>query len=192
MYQLDAVPGRTFAPLRLDRLMPELDGDGEDATGSGDASASSCRSCFSQTAFAVLALLGLQFGIFAAPQRLRVLRPLCERWRVAVPHAVRAGIEEDACRVAMERLAVKISRVMEKSSYQTSVESEPRKTTMPLMSSLHGDDGLCPQSTTDDGDGRLGEFRSRSSLCRTSSFATEEVCSGAEDSASTIRIRPPV
>ncbi|RNF04284.1 adenylate cyclase [Trypanosoma conorhini] len=67
LYQLDAVPGRTFAPLRLDRLMPELDGDGEDATGSGDASASSCRSCLSQTAFAVLALLGLQFGIFAAP-----------------------------------------------------------------------------------------------------------------------------
>ncbi|RNE94994.1 receptor-type adenylate cyclase, partial [Trypanosoma conorhini] len=119
--------------------MPELDDDGEDTSSGDEASASTARSGVSQTILTVLAVL---LGTFAAPQRLRVLRPLCERWRVGVPHAVAATREEDACRVAMERLAAKMSRVMGKSAKRASLDGEPRKTSLPLMSFFRSDDEL--------------------------------------------------
>ncbi|RNE97224.1 receptor-type adenylate cyclase, partial [Trypanosoma rangeli] len=112
MYQLDAVPGRTFAALRLDREAAEFDGNCDATSGSDEASASTAMSGVSHTIMTVLALL---FGTFLAPLRLKMLRPLCERWRVSVPREVGATHEEEACRVAMELLASKMGRVMEKS-----------------------------------------------------------------------------
>ncbi|EKF38976.1 receptor-type adenylate cyclase, putative, partial [Trypanosoma cruzi marinkellei] len=77
MYQLDAVPGRTFAALRLDREFPVLDDESDLA--SGDGSVSTERSGPSGYIASVLAVL---VGTFAAPQRLKVLLPLCQRWSV--------------------------------------------------------------------------------------------------------------
>ncbi|RNE97446.1 receptor-type adenylate cyclase, partial [Trypanosoma conorhini] len=186
MYQLDAVPGRTFAPLRLDRLMPELDGDGGDTSSSGEASASTAMSAVSHTIVSVLAVL---LGTFAAPQRLKSLRPLCERWRVAVPHAVRAGNEEDACRVAMERLAVKMGHVMEKGAKRASVECNPRKTSLPLMSFFRGDDELHVPNPSVGGDESLGRRPPRSSFSQSTLPATEEVHSGPGDPFVTVHVR---
>ncbi|RNE99343.1 receptor-type adenylate cyclase, partial [Trypanosoma conorhini] len=172
MHQLDAVPGRTFAALRLDRLMPELDDvEGEDTSSGGEASASTARSGVSHTVVTVLAVL---LGTFAAPQRLRVLRPLCERWRVSVPHAVEATREEDACRVAMGRLAVKMSRVMEKSAKRVSIDGEPSKTSLPLMSFFRSDSELRLFNPSVGGDESLGRRQPRSSFSQSSLSAMEE------------------
>ncbi|ESS65026.1 receptor-type adenylate cyclase [Trypanosoma cruzi Dm28c] len=109
MYQLDAVPGRTFAALRLDREMPDLD-DGSDLA-SGDGSVSTERSVPSGYIASVLAVV---FGTFSAPQRLEALLPLCQRWSVPVPSGDGEGREQDVCRVAMERLAAKVCSVLKK------------------------------------------------------------------------------
>ncbi|RNE98385.1 receptor-type adenylate cyclase [Trypanosoma conorhini] len=122
----------------------------------------------------IVSVLAVLLGTFAAPQRLRVLRPLCERWRVGVPHAVAATREEDACRVAMGRLAAKMGRVMEKSANKASLESEPRKTSMPLMSFFRGDDELHALNPAVGGDESLGRRQPHSSFSRSSLSAMEE------------------
>ncbi|ESL05339.1 receptor-type adenylate cyclase [Trypanosoma rangeli SC58] len=121
MYQLEAVPGRTFAALRLDR---EKGGDvaEEDSSRSGHASVSSSPNPFAHSVLSVLTLL---FGTFAAAQRLELLRSLCERWGVDVPRAVRGVRKEEACRVATERLASRMVCVMEKKRGELRVKKAP-------------------------------------------------------------------
>ncbi|PWV04845.1 putative receptor-type adenylate cyclase [Trypanosoma cruzi] len=110
MYQLDAVPGRTFAALRLDRDVPDLD-DGSDFESSEDASMYSART---GTAQAVVSVLTVTYGTLAAPQRLKALMPLCERWNVRLPRRPSLVQDEEYCRLVIARLAVKISNVMER------------------------------------------------------------------------------
>ncbi|KAF8283510.1 hypothetical protein TcBrA4_0058640 [Trypanosoma cruzi] len=62
MYQLDAVPGRTFAALRLEREMPVMEEVSDVA--SGDGSGSTIRGGPSGY---VASVLGVLFGTFAAP-----------------------------------------------------------------------------------------------------------------------------
>ncbi|PBJ69664.1 receptor-type adenylate cyclase [Trypanosoma cruzi cruzi] len=110
MYQLDAVPGRTFAALRLDREMPDLD-DGSDFESGEDVSVYSARTGAAQ---AVVSMLTVAYGIFAARQRLKALMPLCERWNVRLPRRLSFVQDEEYCRLVIDRLAVKMSSVMER------------------------------------------------------------------------------
>ncbi|RNE97766.1 receptor-type adenylate cyclase [Trypanosoma rangeli] len=184
MYQVDAVPGRTFAALRLDREAAELDDGGEEWGSSDEASASTAMSGVSHTIVSVLAVL---FGTFAAPLRLKVLRPLCERWRVSVPRGVGAAREEEACRVAMGRLASKMGRVMEKSACKLSSGGEPRKESQQLMSVFQSSDVPHLFNAAVERGGRLVGRPSHSSLWQTS-FSLKEECSGVEDSDATIHV----
>ncbi|KAF8299913.1 hypothetical protein TcBrA4_0053240 [Trypanosoma cruzi] len=93
MYQLDAVPARTFAALRLDREMCDLDDESDLA--SGDGSASTERSGPSGYIASVLAVI---FGTFAAPQRLKALLPCAS-----------AGVSE--CREGPEQGVTRTSAV---------------------------------------------------------------------------------
>ncbi|PBJ75301.1 receptor-type adenylate cyclase [Trypanosoma cruzi cruzi] len=110
MYQLDAVPGRTFAALRLDREMPDLD-DGSDFESSEDVSMYSART---GTAQAVVSVLTVTYGTLAPRQRLKALMPLCERWNVRLPRRPSFLQDEEYCRLVIDRLAVKMSSVMER------------------------------------------------------------------------------
>ncbi|EKF33309.1 receptor-type adenylate cyclase, putative, partial [Trypanosoma cruzi marinkellei] len=110
MYQLDAVPGRTFAALRLDREMPDLDEGGE-FEGGEDISVYSART---GTAQSVVSMLTVAYGIFAARQRLKALMPLCERWNVRLPRRASFVQDEEYCLLVIDRLAVKMSSVMER------------------------------------------------------------------------------
>ncbi|RNC55919.1 receptor-type adenylate cyclase b, partial [Trypanosoma cruzi] len=110
MYQLDAVPGRTFAALRLDRDVPDLD-DGSDFESSEDASMYSART---GTAQAVVSVLTVTYGTLAPRQRLKALMPLCERWNVRLPRRPSFLQDEEYCRLVIDRLAVKMSSVMER------------------------------------------------------------------------------
>nr|CAA09737.2 adenylyl cyclase [Trypanosoma cruzi] len=110
MYQLDAVPVRTFAALRLDRDVPDLD-DGSDFESSEDAFMYSART---GTVQAVVSVLTVTYGTLAAPQRLKALMLLCERWNVRLPRRPSLVQDEEYCRLVIARLAVKISNVMER------------------------------------------------------------------------------
>ncbi|RNF04723.1 receptor-type adenylate cyclase [Trypanosoma conorhini] len=166
--------------------MPEFDDDGGDTPSGDEASASITMSGVSQNIFAVLAVL---LGTFAAPQRLKVLRPICERWRVSVPRAAAATREEDACRVAMGRLAAKMSYVMEKSANKPSLEGGRRKTSLPLMPFFYGDDELHVLNAAVGGDESLGGHRPHNISATAPSPATEEVHSWIEEPVITIQVR---
>ncbi|ESL05321.1 receptor-type adenylate cyclase [Trypanosoma rangeli SC58] len=185
MYQLDAVPGRSFAALRLDRQAAELDDDGEEWGSSDEASASTAMSGVSHTIVTVLAVL---FGTFAAPLRLKILRPLCERWRVSVPRGVGAAHEEEACRVAMERLAAKMGRVMEKTVRKLSAGGDPRKESLRLMSDFQSGTALHLFSAAVEREGRPVGRPSHSSLWRASLSSTKGEYSATEDSNAIIHV----
>ncbi|RNE95110.1 receptor-type adenylate cyclase, partial [Trypanosoma rangeli] len=189
MYQLDAVPGRTFAALRLYREAAELDDNGDATSSSDEASASTAMSSVSHT---IVSLLALLFGTFVAPQRLKVLRPLCERWGVSVPCGVRrAGREEEACRVAMERLAAKMGRVMRKSACKLPSEGKPRKESLQPISVCRSGDALHLFNAAVERGGGLGGRLSHSGLWRASLSPTEEACSATDGSNVTIHVRRP-
>ncbi|RNE98876.1 receptor-type adenylate cyclase, partial [Trypanosoma rangeli] len=184
MYQVDAVPGRTFAALRLDREAAELDDGGEEWGSSDEASASTAMSGVPNTIVTVLAVL---FGTFAAPLRLKMLRPLCERWRVSVPRGVGAGHEE-ACRVAMERLASKMGRVMEKTVRKLSAGCDPRTESLHLMSAFQSSDTPHLFNAAAEREGRLVERPSHSGLWRASLSQTKEEYWEMEDSDAIIHV----
>ncbi|RNE98275.1 receptor-type adenylate cyclase, partial [Trypanosoma conorhini] len=188
MYQLDAVPGRTFAALRLDREVADLEEGGDDTSSSGVASMSTA---LDGPALAIVSPLAVVFGILAPPQRLKLLRPLCGRWRVDVPRAVRAAREEEVCRVAMERLAVKVSHVMEKGGCTPSAEGS-RKCSLTAVSTLHDSRVFHILNAGGGGGGHLDKLRSLNSLLHGSLSATEKVPSELDDSDATIIVRPRV
>ncbi|RNE95198.1 receptor-type adenylate cyclase, partial [Trypanosoma rangeli] len=185
MYQLDAVPGRTFAALRLYQEAAELDDNGDAALGSDEASASTAMSGVSHTIVTVLAVL---FGTFATSLRLKVLRPLCERWRVSVPRGVGAGHEEETCRVAMECLASKMGRVMRKSARKLSAGCDPRTESVHLMPAFQSSDTPHLFNAAAEMEGRLLERPSHSGLWRASLSQTMEEYSEMEDSDATIHV----
>ncbi|RNF00951.1 receptor-type adenylate cyclase [Trypanosoma conorhini] len=114
MYQLDAVPGRTFAALRLEKDVPDLD-EGSEFTSGDDISLHSTRTGAAQV---VAIVLTSTFGTFTAPQRLKALMLLCERWNVLMPRRPSYVHDDEYCRVAIDRLAVKINNVMERKGYE--------------------------------------------------------------------------
>ncbi|EKF33318.1 receptor-type adenylate cyclase, putative [Trypanosoma cruzi marinkellei] len=184
MYQLDAVPGRTFAALRLDREMPDLD-EGSDLA-SGDGSMSTDRS---GTSCYVASVLAVVFDTFSAPQRLEALLPLCQRWSVPVPSGGGEGHEQDACRVAMERLAAKVCGVIKKRFYGASFEEGLYAMSMPDIESCGSDGALRLRNFAVKRDALLGECRCRNGLRQASLSTAEKLWWDEGDPVVTIRVR---
>ncbi|PBJ68387.1 receptor-type adenylate cyclase [Trypanosoma cruzi cruzi] len=104
MYQLDTVPGRVVAGLRLDRD----DGAVDDYSDCGSVSSGVSRNtCYDS---AVSFISGLM-SPYASRQRAGVLESLCRRWRVRM---VEKGVMsyDDYCAALVERLAGRVGRVL--------------------------------------------------------------------------------
>ncbi|ORC86667.1 putative receptor-type adenylate cyclase, partial [Trypanosoma theileri] len=104
MYQLDAVPGRTFAALRIDKECC-IDNDNEDME--------SCQSTFEEE-HAALDMTATFISNLLSPynprQRAEVLQSLCARWQLRV--GARGNMPYDEyCRQMVNRLSVRLSRV---------------------------------------------------------------------------------
>ncbi|KAH9600962.1 Leucine-binding protein domain [Trypanosoma melophagium] len=107
MYQLDAVPGRTFAALRLDREFIDFDESGSE---SQSVSSSSKNETTSSTQNALVLLLTDLFAPFPLQQRLKVLQTIAQRWNIAV-NSSKSKSPSDACQETLARLAIKLNRV---------------------------------------------------------------------------------
>ncbi|AAZ11590.1 receptor-type adenylate cyclase GRESAG 4, putative [Trypanosoma brucei brucei TREU927] len=116
MYQLNAVPGRNFAALRLDREIKD-----EDDVGTGSsASESSFNECgLTATAQQVAGCIDALIGAFPVIQRQKMLATFCERWHVKKPSGVDAW-NEASCRCATRRIAAKVGCVMDFGTRNTS------------------------------------------------------------------------
>ncbi|CCD17047.1 unnamed protein product [Trypanosoma congolense IL3000] len=113
MYQLDAVPGRTFAALRLDREVPNVDGnDGESST-DVSTDTGSMSGGLRGSALMIASSLQAVLGTFTTPQRQKLLLPLCGRWRVTLPHTKKAEWDEEYCEEAVRRISAKVGRVVD-------------------------------------------------------------------------------
>ncbi|ORC86660.1 receptor-type adenylate cyclase, partial [Trypanosoma theileri] len=107
MYQLDAVPGRTFAALRLDREFLELD---ETESDGHSVSSSSKNDTLSSGQNPLILVLTDLFAPFPLQQRLKVLQTVAQRWNIVVPSS-KSQSPTDACQETIIRLALKLSRV---------------------------------------------------------------------------------
>ncbi|CBH12811.1 receptor-type adenylate cyclase GRESAG 4,putative [Trypanosoma brucei gambiense DAL972] len=107
MYQLNPIPGRTFAALRLDRDSPGLDDEVADPSLS---EVSSLHAGLTDSARQVAISLNSLLGVFAPAQRQNLLLPLCERWRVSLLRK-NSGWSEAYCREVVYRIAVRVGRV---------------------------------------------------------------------------------
>ncbi|AAZ12671.1 receptor-type adenylate cyclase GRESAG 4, putative [Trypanosoma brucei brucei TREU927] len=107
MYQLNPIPGRTFAALRLDRDGPGLDDEGSSPSLS---EVSSLCAGLTDSARQVAISLNSLLGVFAPAQRQNLLLPLCERWRVSLLRK-NSGWSEAYCREVVYRIAVRVGRV---------------------------------------------------------------------------------
>ncbi|KAH9600950.1 Adenylyl cyclase class-3/4/guanylyl cyclase [Trypanosoma melophagium] len=122
MYQLDAVPGRTFAALRLDRGIDVAEGLVDTDGASSSARISGC-STLSGNTHSIAFVLTVMYGIFPPAQRLKLLLPLCERWNVCVPPKANSLCEDDYCRAVIQRLALKAGRVRDRNGDNDDVET---------------------------------------------------------------------
>nr|AEL79570.1 adenylate cyclase [Trypanosoma evansi] len=108
MYQLNAVPGRTFAALRLDNEAADDDGSSASFSDAGSV-------CGPLTGSSLMIASSLQaiFGTVCAAQREKLLNPVCERWRVSVPRKGNNGWEGVEFEDVIRRLSVKVGRVVD-------------------------------------------------------------------------------
>ncbi|RNE96049.1 receptor-type adenylate cyclase, partial [Trypanosoma cruzi] len=111
MYQLDAVPGRTFAALRLDREVPDLDG----GTASDVASSYSEDASLCDSALCVASVIRILLAAYPVSERHQVLSRMCNRWNVS-DDRIRWDVSADkkAAR-AVERLSLRLNQVLERS-----------------------------------------------------------------------------
>ncbi|CBH10759.1 receptor-type adenylate cyclase GRESAG [Trypanosoma brucei gambiense DAL972] len=116
MYQLNAVPGRTFAALRLDREAEEEEGN---VTGSITSGSGSPERGLTATAQQVAGCIDALLGTFPATQRQKMLATFCERWRVKKPPGMDAW-NEASCRCVTRRIAAKVGCVMDFGTRNTS------------------------------------------------------------------------
>ncbi|XP_018644553.1 hypothetical protein Smp_112590 [Schistosoma mansoni] len=120
MYQLNAVPGRNFAALRLDR---EFFDEDEDGTTTSTSDHSSSRAELSESAQSILNSLQSVFRTFKAAQRGNLLASLCERWRVPLPREAAFEWDDAYCEEVVRRIAVKVGRVADRSAQSGSSEA---------------------------------------------------------------------
>nr|Q99280.1 RecName: Full=Receptor-type adenylate cyclase GRESAG 4.3; AltName: Full=ATP pyrophosphate-lyase; AltName: Full=Adenylyl cyclase [Trypanosoma brucei brucei]CAA36366.1 putative adenyl/guanylyl cyclase [Trypanosoma brucei] len=116
MYQLNAVPGRNFAALRLDR---ELFNDGEDETTTSCSDHSSLRAELSIAAQTIAASLQSLLGTFTPAQRQKALTPFCERCGVTLPRKMGHVWDNDSCQEVIRRIAAKVGHVVDRHAAET-------------------------------------------------------------------------
>ncbi|CBH10884.1 ATP pyrophosphate-lyase, putative [Trypanosoma brucei gambiense DAL972] len=106
MYQLNAVPGRAFAGLRLDRGF-YFDEDVENFSFSSNSlSFDSLK--LSGSAQTISDALHSLLSTFKAPQRERLLALYCERWNVSLPTGGSYAWDDAYCEEVIRRIAVKV------------------------------------------------------------------------------------
>ncbi|RHW67462.1 Adenylate and Guanylate cyclase catalytic domain containing protein [Trypanosoma brucei equiperdum] len=108
LYQLSAVPGRTFAALRLDR---EYFFEDENETTNSTSENSSSRAELGESAQMIMTSLQMLLSTFKGPQREKLLTPYCERWRVPLPRKCTRVWDEEYCQEVMRRIAAKVGHV---------------------------------------------------------------------------------
>ncbi|AAZ12808.1 receptor-type adenylate cyclase GRESAG 4, putative [Trypanosoma brucei brucei TREU927] len=126
VYQLNAVPGRSFAELRLDRVLDVLDIFGE-GTAASTSDYSSTLAELSETAQAIAVSLQSLMGVFTQAQRQGTLMPFCERWRVPLPKKSASAWDDSYCEEVVRRIAMKVGHVVD---YHAVVESEHSSSTL--------------------------------------------------------------
>ncbi|EAN78995.1 expression site-associated gene 4 (ESAG4) protein, putative [Trypanosoma brucei brucei TREU927] len=108
LYQLNAVPGRTFVALRLDH--DYYFEDGNETTNSTSENSSS-RVELSESAQMIMSSLQMLLATFKGQQREKLLMPYCERWRVPLPRTNTEEWNDEYCREVIHRIAAKVGRV---------------------------------------------------------------------------------
>ncbi|RHW72603.1 Adenylate and Guanylate cyclase catalytic domain containing protein [Trypanosoma brucei equiperdum] len=111
MYQLNAVPGRAFAGLRLDRDF--FFEESEDPTSTSASEHSSTHMELSGSAQTISDALHSLLSTFKAPQRERLLVPYCERWNVSLPRRKGRVWDDAYCEEVIRRIAVKVGHIAE-------------------------------------------------------------------------------
>ncbi|RNC44217.1 receptor-type adenylate cyclase [Trypanosoma cruzi] len=134
-------------------------------------------------------MLAVLFGTFAAPQRLKALLPLCQRWSVPVPSGDGEGCDQDVCRLAMERLAAKVCGVIKKSVSGDSIEGGLRTMSLSEGAVIWSDGALRLRRFSVERAGLLGELHRRSGFCQASLSTAEGVWWMEEDPVATIQVR---
>ncbi|KAG8339947.1 putative receptor-type adenylate cyclase GRESAG 4 [Trypanosoma vivax] len=109
MYQLNAVPGRTFAALRLDSDERDNGVDNSAVFSAGAESASSNTSLFSAAMEVAIHVL---LSTFTSHHKKQILLSCCERWRV-FPSKYRGRWDEDVYKDAVRRVASAAGQVLE-------------------------------------------------------------------------------
>ncbi|EAN77373.1 expression site-associated gene 4 (ESAG4) protein, putative [Trypanosoma brucei brucei TREU927] len=112
IYQLDAVPGRTFAPLRLDHEAYVAD----ESSDVSHTTFNDCMSISSQLGAggeSVSNVLHALLGTFTIVQRQKELTAICERWRVPLPPWKEAVWNDEYYQEAIHRLAVKVGHIVD-------------------------------------------------------------------------------
>nr|CCC93447.1 unnamed protein product [Trypanosoma congolense IL3000] len=112
MYQLNTVPGRSFAALRLDREADYLNDDTSVSNLSGSDHSSSIAE-LSESSQVIVGSLNALLGTFPAAQRQKALMPFCERWRVSLPRKSSAVWDNDYCQEVVKRIAAKVGHVVD-------------------------------------------------------------------------------
>ncbi|CCD17337.1 unnamed protein product [Trypanosoma congolense IL3000] len=133
MFQVNAVPCRKFAALRLDREYYFEDGaDGTTATTSDN---SSTPAELSESAQMLACSLQALLSTFKPPQREKLLLPYCERWRVPLPKPRKPIWDDEYCQEVVRCLAMKVGRVVDHSAGGTTeVTSSTRSTSIIILS----------------------------------------------------------
>ncbi|PWV07753.1 putative receptor-type adenylate cyclase [Trypanosoma cruzi] len=103
-------------------------------------------------------MLAVLFGTFAAPQRLKALLPLCQRWSVRMPRGAGAGCDQDVCRVVIGRLAAKVCGVIKKSVSGDSIEGGLRTMSLSEGAFIGSDGALRLRRFSVERAGLLGDY----------------------------------
>ncbi|CBH13844.1 receptor-type adenylate cyclase GRESAG 4,putative [Trypanosoma brucei gambiense DAL972] len=109
MYQLNAVPERTFAALLLDCQI--IDGtDEEMSTSASDVGSVAVE--LPESAQHVATSLETLLGTFTPAQRQALLMSVCERWRVTSPRKVHEGWDNSVCHDVICHIAARVGHVV--------------------------------------------------------------------------------
>ncbi|CCD13528.1 unnamed protein product [Trypanosoma congolense IL3000] len=106
MYQLEAVPGRKFAALRVDLEVEECHALNESVCSRG-----SDQSELGPTERHINDTLGVLLGVFNLEQRQKLLKSLCERWGVPLPRKSPGVWDEAFGRRVRRMIALRVGRV---------------------------------------------------------------------------------
>ncbi|CCD13049.1 unnamed protein product [Trypanosoma congolense IL3000] len=147
MFQLNAVPGRRFAALRLDREH-YFDEDACDGTSTSNSDHSSSRAELSESAQMIATSLQSLLGTFKAAQREKLLMPFCERWRVSLPRRGGCAWDDAYCEEVVRRIAVKVGHIAEHGAYEASGGSTVRSNSSLIVVSF---DPSCLENFSRDG-----------------------------------------